>query len=108
MSNNTTAEKPKSEWSKRECGRLWVSEGKINVWLNGPDKTIIKYVCFPNKFKSEKNHPDYRVYSDIESVPVTQPKSVSIQPKESDTKSQVKKGTVEESVSEDPSDDQHF
>ena len=42
MSNNTTAEKPKSEWSKRECGRLWVSEGKINVWLNGPDKTIIK------------------------------------------------------------------
>ena len=54
-----------SDWTKREVGALWKTEGKNQSFYSGTINVggeNFKIVCFLNKHKKSNSHPDLRIY----------------------------------------------
>ena len=64
-SENKNTEVKNNEWKEREIGAVWVYDGKLKIKLNGKDGNPVYYICFPNKFKNNTSHPDWRVYTEL-------------------------------------------
>lgn len=58
MSENTQKEK--------SIGALWIKEGRQGQFLSGvlenADGVKVSIVAFPNSFKTEQRHPDYKIF----------------------------------------------
>ena len=68
--SDTNNKPQENEWSKRECGALWLRQSSNQKYFSGHVtlqdemgvETKQNLVIFSNKHKKKENHPDFRVY----------------------------------------------
>jgi hypothetical protein len=64
-----TKEEAKKHWEDREVGAIWVGDNSLKIKMKDRDGNKVELVAFKNRFKSEKKHPDWRLYKSIELGP---------------------------------------